>query len=65
MTNGIGAMLGAYLSGLVVDMFTYDGHKNWQMIWTVFAVYALVVAILFAVSFKYKHNPEEEISVVH
>jgi NHS family xanthosine MFS transporter len=65
MTNGIGAMLGAYLSGLVVDMFTHDGHRDWQMIWTVFAVYALIVAILFAVSFKYKHNPDETFEVTH
>jgi len=31
----------------------------------VFAGYALVVAILFAVVFKYRHNPEEVKNVRH
>ncbi len=38
--------------------------KDWQGIWTVFALYALVVAILFAILFKHKHNPNE-IKVSH
>ena len=38
--------------------------KDWQGIWTVFALYALVVAILFAILFKHKHNPSE-IKVSH
>ena len=32
--------------------------KDWPAIWFTFAAYALVVALLFAVLFKYKHNPE-------
>lgn len=38
--------------------------KDWQGIWTVFALYALVVAILFAILFKHKHDPNE-IKVSH
>lgn len=38
--------------------------KDWQGIWTVFALYALVVAILFAILFKHKHDPKE-ITVTH
>ncbi|NPA42838.1 MAG: nucleoside permease [Chlorobi bacterium] len=60
MTNGIGAMLGAYLSGVVVDMFREGDHVNWRAVWAVFALYALIVAILFAIFFKYEHKPEEE-----
>lgn len=39
--------------------------KDWHQIWLSFAVYALVLAILFAVLFKHKHNPEEVSSVKH
>ena len=30
--------------------------EGWSMTWFVFAGYALVVALLFAVIFKYKHD---------
>lgn len=33
--------------------------KDWPGIWFVFAVYALVIALLFAVFFKHEHKPEE------
>ena len=56
MTNGIGAFVGGWMSGWVVDYFTSsDGIKDWQNIWFVFAGYALVIGILFAVFFRYKH----------
>ncbi|NMA75308.1 MAG: nucleoside permease [Bacteroidales bacterium] len=53
MTNGFGALIGSYAAGYVVD------HVGWPNSWYVFAGYALVVAILFAIIFKHKHNPEE------
>ncbi len=65
MTNGIGAMMGAYLSGWVVDLFREGDHVDWRSVWGIFALYALIVAILFAIFFKYKHNPEEEFEVAH
>jgi NHS family xanthosine MFS transporter len=58
MTNGLGAMMGGYGSGLVVDHFTVNGIRDWQSIWTVFAGYALVLAIVFPVFFRYRHDPE-------
>ncbi|MEN6618681.1 MAG: nucleoside permease [Rikenellaceae bacterium] len=59
MTNGIGAFIGGRASGWVVDHFTAaDGMKDWQNIWFVFAGYALVIGILFAIFFKYKHVPK-------
>ena len=33
--------------------------------WYIFAGYALVVAVVFALVFKYKHNPAEMASVKH
>ncbi len=58
MTNGIGAVLGSSVSGVIIQKyFTYpDNSKNWHGIWITFALYALVVAILFLIFFK--HKPE-------
>lgn len=39
--------------------------KDWHNIWLSFAAYALVLAILFAVLFRHKHNPSEISSVKH
>ncbi len=33
--------------------------KDWSAIWLTFAIYALIIAILFAIFFKYKHIREE------
>jgi MFS transporter, NHS family, xanthosine permease len=57
MTNGIGAFLGSKISGFIIDKyFTNAEGKNWHGIWLTFAIYALVVAILFAIFFKHKHD---------
>lgn len=55
MTGGVGPILGAYCSGYIVDYFTTNSLKEWPVIWFVFAGYALVIAIAFAILFKYKH----------
>jgi NHS family xanthosine MFS transporter len=39
--------------------------RDWHNIWLSFAVYSLIIALLFAVFFKHKHNPEEVKSVSH
>ena len=59
MTNGVGAVLGSSISGIVIDrFFTYaDKSKDWQGIWLSFSFYALVVAVLFMILFKHKHVP--------
>ena len=58
MTNGIGAVLGSLISGAVIKYyFSYpDGEKDWRGIWISFAAYALVVAILFIILFRHKHE---------
>jgi NHS family xanthosine MFS transporter len=60
MSNGFGAFFGGIISGIIIDnYFTHDGARDWHGIWLAFAGYALVVAILFAIFFKHKHNPDE------
>lgn len=65
MTNGLGAILGGLFAGKVVDYFTDTTGKDWQSIWFTFAGYALVIAVLFLIIFKYKHNPKELENVQH
>ena len=66
MSNGFGAFFGGLLSGIIIDAyFTQDGVRDWQNIWLSFAVYALIIAILFAIFFKHKHNPDEVANLSH
>ncbi|MEE7534331.1 nucleoside permease [Klebsiella huaxiensis] len=59
MVNGVGAWVGSILSGMAVDYFSVDGVKDWQTIWLLFAAYSLVLAVIFALFFRYKHEPEK------
>lgn len=53
MTNGLGATLGTWAAGLVVNRFVFGATQpNWSAAWYCFAGYALIVAILFAICFK-------------
>lgn len=69
MTNGLGAIIGAYGSAYIVGLYTTgtgtDGMRDWPTIWYIFAAYALVVTIAFALIFKYKHDPKELGEVEH
>jgi NHS family xanthosine MFS transporter len=109
MTNGVGAILGSYLSGLLITQYfkihfensgelvryfgldlTNDAHEkifkgltentsigadgvftkaiefnDWPAIWIAFAAYALVIAVLFALMFRHKHEPEKISSIQH
>lgn len=70
MTNGIGASVGTWLAGKVVNHFCAwnaegyfvarpDVAGGWSAVWMIFSAYALVVAVSFAIAFKYKHVPEK------
>ncbi len=65
MTNGIGATLGTLGAQAVVNRFVYSQTDTlaqtagWSTSWLIFAGYALVVAVVFAAVFKYKHVPEK------
>jgi len=53
MTNGLGASIGTWAAGKVVNKFVYEAAQpSWETAWYVFAAYALLVGILFAVLFK-------------
>jgi len=59
LTNGVGAWIGALVSGMVVEHFTTESGSDWFSIWGIFALYALALAVLFTIIFKYKHNPDK------
>ncbi|HXB96264.1 MAG TPA: nucleoside permease [Puia sp.] len=65
MTNGIGAYVGTYISGRVVDYFTVDGVKDWQSIWLTFAAYALALGVTFPLVFRYKHTAMDAAAPAH
>ena len=67
MTNGVGAFLGSKVSGYVIDQYftSTAGAKDWHNIWLYFALYAAVVAVLFAVFFRHKHDPNEIANPAH
>ena len=53
MTNGLGASIGTWAAGIVVNHFVYNAAApSWSTAWYIFAAYALVVAILFMIVFK-------------
>ena len=56
MTNGLGASIGVIAAQEVVNYFTANqsDFSGWTTAWLVFAGYALVIAVLFAVVFKEK-----------
>ncbi len=69
MTNGIGASVGTWIAGkIVLHYCEWSGdylvaregvNGGWFATWGIFAMYALVVAIMFAILFKYKHEMEK------
>ncbi len=64
MSNGFGAWLGSTISGMVIQQYftNSDQSMNWREIWLSFAGYSLVVAVLFALLFRHRHTPNEEVS---
>jgi len=57
MTNGLGATIGTLAAGAVVEgCDCFNTPANWPTAWYIFAGYALVVGVLFAILFK---DPEK------
>ncbi len=58
MTNGLGATIGTLLAGEVINHYCHWDNGflvgDWQTCWFIFAGYALVVALLFALVFRTK-----------
>lgn len=71
MTNGFGATIGMLAAQGVVNHYVFSQTdpvlqlKGWQTSWYIFAGYALIVTILFAIIFKHKHDPNQIKEVNH
>lgn len=67
MTNGVGAVIGSYGSGFLIQRYfkLENGSNDWQGIWLLFAAYSLVVALLFGLLFKHRHDPADFSDVTH
>ena len=71
MTNGFGATIGMLGAQEVVNHYVFSQSDpslqlaGWQTSWYIFAGYALIVTIAFAIVFKHKHNPQELDEVKH
>jgi NHS family xanthosine MFS transporter len=79
MTNGIGATVGTLGAQAVVNHFVpqnvvdtegvvtngIEVAQGWSHTWLTFAGYALVVALLFWVLFKYKHDASKQQEINH
>ena len=67
MTNGIGAWLGSKISGWVIGKYFVDpsGKSDWNGIWLTFSIYALIVAVLFTILFRHKHDPQKLMVIQH
>lgn len=50
--KGFGATLGVILGGIIVNYFTLDGVRDWTTIWLIFSIYAIVLLVLFLISFR-------------
>jgi nucleoside transporter len=62
VTLGVGMFVGSYLSGWIVDQYTYTQNgatlHTWQPIWLIPAAFAAVVLAMFAVAFNYREEPQ-------
>ena len=67
VTNGVGAVSGALISGWLIQKYytSTDGNRDWHGIWLAFSIYVIVVAILFLIFFKHKHDPKALANVQH
>ncbi len=63
-TYGIGMLIGSWLSGIIVGMYTFSGSgdvqtHNWQYIWLVPAIASVIVFVFFEVIFREKEVPRQ------
>ena len=72
MTNGFGSTIGMLVAGEIVnhyqifsDIDPVTKMNGWYSAWAIFAYYALAVAIMFMIVFKYKHTPDKLENINH
>jgi nucleoside transporter len=51
-TYGVGMLIGFWAAGAVADMYTSAQGHAWRSIWLMPAAFAIVVSVLFALSFR-------------
>lgn len=62
MTNGLGASVGTLVAQQVINKLVFsrpeglEQIEGWSTSWLIFAAYALVIAVLFAIFFRYRHH---------
>ena len=59
ITYGVGMGIGSVISGNVLDMFTIDGQRDWSTFWWIPAIFSLLVALMFFVTFKQPKDKHE------
>jgi nucleoside transporter len=59
VTYGVGMGIGSIISGNVLDWFTEDGQRDWSSFWWIPAIFALVVSVMFMVTFKQQKELEK------
>ncbi|MCA9283828.1 MAG: MFS transporter [Phycisphaerales bacterium] len=52
ITQGVGMLLGAQISGMIFNRVTTDGSTDWRTFWLVPAVMALAILLLFVAAFR-------------
>lgn len=72
MTNGLGSTIGMLVAGEIVNHYQIFSDADpitkmngWYSAWEIFAIYALIVGIIFMFVFKYKHNPQKLENIQH
>lgn len=67
MVNGFGALIGSFTSGVLIDKFftLADQQKDWKAIWICFALYALVLTLVFPFIFKNQTNKDNFEAIAH
>ena len=52
VTQGLGYIVGSFVSGRIVDQFVRDGGHDWKAIWLRPSLGALVILVVFAIAFR-------------
>ena len=59
ITYGVGMGIGSIISGNVLDLFTEGTQRDWLSFWWIPAIFALVVSLVFMVTFKQQKELEK------
>jgi len=59
ITYGFGMGIGSIISGNVLDLFTEGTQRDWLSFWWIPAIFALVVSLMFMVTFKQQKELEK------